>query len=170
MYLPLYCGGRFLYGLHNSPFHNDKTLMKNIMTRNSNSQPLITSFPQDPRSQAYPGTLISWDPKITTISGIHPYVPTALENFQKILKWLLVPNSGYVGTLIAVTNSNQKLAAKHLEATGFKAVVKTHKLSGSDKSYIDTYGCITWIGDYHKDVKPHLAKVQDITLESVDRM
>lgn len=123
---PTYCGGRILTGLYNSDRRilPDGKLIHNLL---------------DPKVHGY-----------SKPAG----VPTEFENFLYILKLLCSSDmSGRhpmpLGTLIAVTNKGQTVAASHLEKAGFTMVANTEKTTG--------YGyCKTWAIDFRKKLWPML--------------
>lgn len=128
-----YCGGRILTGLYR---------------------------PQDVGHSTNDEKL--WEQYAKAIkSGNTP--PASVPNDLELFKWILrqISTGGQlkactaqaIGTIIAVTNSSQSLAAKHLAACGFTEVASNEKYKG--------YGvCKTWIVDYHAVLFPLLKDME----------
>ena len=139
---PSYCGGRILKGLWVDSTTKDEDTIN--------------------RSLRFFKELPNFNPDYFPASGNHYYLyaPNDLVNFQKLLKFMIsmMPT---VGGIFAVTNSQQNNTkiVKHLDSTGFEAIGKYSKL-GTDYAL-----CTSWVGDYHKDIKPILDKIDigDIT-------
>lgn len=139
---PSYCGGRILKGLWAVEDVEDKEVIR--------------------RSLRYFKELPSFNPDRFPSSGTNYYnfAPNDLINFQKLLKFM-ISKMPTVGVIFAVTNpqQNNTKIVKHLDSTGFKAIGKYSKL-GSREAL-----CTSWVGDYHRDIKPILDKIDigDIT-------
>lgn len=139
---PSYCGGRILKGLWVDSTTKDEDTIN--------------------RSLRFFKGLPNFDPNRFPVSGdrFYQFAPKDLVNFQKLLKFMIsmMPT---VGVIFAVTNpqQNNTCIVKHLDSTGFKAIGKYSKL-GTDYAL-----CTSWVGDYHKDIKPILDKIDigDIT-------
>lgn len=139
-YMHSYCGGRLITGLYN-PRNSDNEgkppRVFELCARN-------WSEPADGRNN----TADNW-----------PYLPSTVEEFQQILKKFLYVEhgkEGFQGVVFAVTNNEQTVAPKYLEASGFK-------VGGKFKKHIASNNCITWIGDYRNDMYPILSKVPNYT-------
>lgn len=143
-YMHSYCGGRLITGLYNP---------------NVNTQTPGYCWEKSTTGWSAPsnGTNEKADPC--------PYLPADFVEFLQILRKFCYTHHGpenYQGMLLAVTNSEQRIAAeRYLPDAGFKEAGR-HSKSG--------YGakCITWIGDYRKDIFPILQKVPDYTKGKVN--
>lgn len=143
MGLPLYCGGRFLMGFTTYADYNDDDLIERHLShidfRDVNYGP-------------------NW--KCATH---YEYSPKDLTKFQQLFK-LLLGTDLQIGSILAVTNTNQINSAKNLEQTGFKIVKRTSKY-GLEPDY--TPNCSIWHGDFLKDVLPILRKVPNYVRKPV---
>lgn len=139
-YVPYYCGGKFLTGLYNPEAVTFEQMHKHVADHSV------------PEASA-------------TVGDKYPYVPNTLLGFQQILRLLLKANRGrdygQQGTVYAVTIPVQTLAAKYLKETGFKEAIMTQKYPGASK-------CVTWLGDYRKDIFPILKDVPDFVKVEVN--
>lgn len=141
--VPYYCGGRFLCGLYEhqrAKEHDDLIVSRCLEEFNIN--PMGFSNQADP----------------------YPYVPYDLLKFQQLLKHILnirIKDSDGCGIAVvyAVTNGAQKVAERHLAASGFKIAAKASK-------YTYYEPCTTWIGDFHNDIFPILTKIPSIVIKS----
>lgn len=81
------------------------------------------------------------------------YVPDDFRDFCRIFEvYMLRSTSHYRGTIIAITNESQNVAASHLKEAGFEPFGPTSK-HGPES---DLSLCTTWVGDYHNVVRPKI--------------
>lgn len=125
--MPLYCGGRFLYGLHTYSEVGNGGYSRSKIIQDSLRNPV----------RGYDSV------------DAFPFIPEDLLGFQQILKYQT--NGDNIGVIYAVTNPSQKIAARFLEQTGFVKAGTFAKIAGNP--------CVTWFGDFNKDVKPILDKI-----------
>lgn len=156
-HIPLYCGGALVLGLYKQP---------NIIDPKIDSYRIMTSeevykesidFQNKIKSSGGTGNSLFYDGQCVNSS------PNDLKTFARLLRDLVqISHSSVIGTLIAVTNPTQSVAAKNLEECGFVPAIKTYKIANEvfqTQSYIDAAGCVTWIGNFQKVVRPKLNEI-----------
>jgi hypothetical protein len=132
MYTPAYCGGRFLFGFW-PPGH----------IRDPETNKLRIATDEDIIRQNFKVGRI-YEEYDFAHSTSYDAIPKSLDNFKLLLKYVINVFGGT--TMYAVTNDEQKLGEKHLEAVGFK-VVASHNNSGNI--------CKSWIADI-SDLRDYL--------------
>lgn len=166
--ISMYCGGFILKGLYNFQYTMPiNTLRGKLITSIGDYKEKYKNFWDKrfdrvnlPTSEDFSNFMVHslsnlGDVPRTSpdIPDYFPYVPDDFRDFCRIFEvYMLKSTSHYRGTIIAITNESQNVAASHLKEAGFGSFGPTSKNGpGSGLSL-----CTTWVGDYHNVVRPKI--------------
>jgi len=177
---PLFCGGRLLLGVYNTPIVYAYDQYGNVIRESVPGEPLRlkmkNKYSDEEVYQAHITDSLNSHLSSTEMWGENrhklrtqiqkessQYITSNLRlNQQLLVHCLKSPVSAQwvaVGSIVAVTNHNETHAVEMFENSGFKKAAETSKFGTPEERGRSDHQCITWIGDFHRDIRPILQPI-----------